>query len=35
MQTRRREGDTRGQNAEESILLRYFADIGEAQPLPR
>lgn len=25
----------RGQNSEETILLRYFADIGEAQPLSR
>jgi RNA polymerase primary sigma factor len=35
MQTKRREGDVRGHNAEEAVLLRYFADIGDAAPLPR
>lgn len=35
MQAKQRQGDVRGQNPEETLLLRYFADIGEAVPLPR
>jgi RNA polymerase primary sigma factor len=35
MEPKRREVDTRGQGGEESILLRYFADIGDSEPLSR